>query len=235
MLTIHTRSLWYKMSWYENSARVPMIFHYPRLFKPHRVDESVSTLDLLPTLVDITGAKLDNRLSIDGRSFYKALLGQGKVHDEVYGEYMGEGTCTPLIMIRRGKYKYITCLADPPMLFNLQDDALEANDLCKSKDPGHTNVAAAFAEETAKKWDLRRIHEEVLASQRKRRLCWGALKSGRFESWDYDPPSESHTKYIRSTIELDELERKARYPPVDHLGRESFFASTHGLAGAAGE
>ena len=186
--------MWYKMSWYENSARVPLIFHYPRLFKPHRVKESISTLDLLPTLVDIIGAKLENKLPVDGRSFYGSLTGTKKAHDEAFGEYMGEGTCTPLMMIRRGRYKYVTCLADPPLLFDIETDPLEVKNLAESKDPEHTRIAAEFAEETAKKWDLRRIHEEVLESQRKRRLCWGALKLGRFESWDYEPPGEAAQK-----------------------------------------
>ena len=49
------RDLWYKMSWFENSARVPLIIHYPAKFAPKRVEESVSTMDLLPTFVDLAG------------------------------------------------------------------------------------------------------------------------------------------------------------------------------------
>ncbi|KAI4906793.1 hypothetical protein J4E90_010253 [Alternaria incomplexa] len=39
------------LSWYENSARVPMIINGPNI-APKKVKESVSTMDLLPTFVD---------------------------------------------------------------------------------------------------------------------------------------------------------------------------------------
>ncbi|KAH6883334.1 hypothetical protein BKA58DRAFT_397533 [Alternaria rosae] len=40
------------MRWYENSARVPMIINRPNI-APKKVKESVSTMDLLPTFVDL--------------------------------------------------------------------------------------------------------------------------------------------------------------------------------------
>ena len=230
------RSLWYKMNWYENSARVPLIVHYPRLFKPHRVAEHVSTIDMLPTFMDMIRAPIPEFLKaeIDGRSFYSALTGKGKVEDEVFGEYMGEGTISPVVMIRRGCYKYITSLVDPPQLFDLDADPLELKNLAES--PEHLKVARAFADQAKEKWSLQKMHDEALSSQRRRRLCWDALKAGdRFESWDYEPPYDAAFKYIRSTIPLDDLERRARYPPVDAYGKVSWLASTHGLAGARGQ
>lgn len=180
------RGLWYKMSWHEMSARVPMIINYPPMFTPRKVQESVSTLDMLPTLVALAGGCTEDILPIDGRSLYPALIGQ-KAKDEVFGEYMGEGTISPLMMIRRGQYKYVTCLADPPQLFDLKADPLELHNLAASADPEHVKLAVAFAKEASEKWDLQRIHDDALRSQRQRRLCWSALKQGRFESWDYQP------------------------------------------------
>ena len=47
---------------------------------------------------------------------------------------------------------------------------------------------------------------------------------------------DDQNRFIRSHIPLDELERRARFPIVDYLGREkSAQASHHGLAGAAGQ
>ena len=43
------RGLWYKMSFFEPSARVPLIVRAPGL-APRRVDAPVSLLDLAPTL-----------------------------------------------------------------------------------------------------------------------------------------------------------------------------------------
>ncbi|KAF2138089.1 uncharacterized protein K452DRAFT_329003 [Aplosporella prunicola CBS 121167] len=228
------RGLWYKMSWHEGSARVPLIINYPPRFKPRRVKESVSTMDLLPTLVDLAGGRMDTGLSIDGVSFYPALYGH-KVSDEVFGEYMGEGTISPVCMIRRGRWKYVTSLVDPPQLFDLEKDPRELHNVANSEDSLYAKVSHDFANEAAKKWDLEAIHDDCLKSQRQRRLCWNALKKGKFESWDYQPQDLASQKYIRSTIPLDDLELRARYPPVDAFGKPYITAHPHGIAGAKGE
>ncbi len=49
------RGLWYKMNWHENAARVPLIIGFPGEARPRRVAQSVSTIDLLPTLAEIAG------------------------------------------------------------------------------------------------------------------------------------------------------------------------------------
>ncbi|KAF2087141.1 choline-sulfatase [Saccharata proteae CBS 121410] len=228
------RDMWYKMSWYENSARVPLIINYPPRFSPRRVQESVSTMDLLPTLVDIAGGRMDTGLTIDGESFYPTLFGhRGK--DTVFGEYMGEGSESPVMMIRRGPYKYTCCLLDPPQLYDLEKDPQELHNVAQSDDAVYKKVAAAFAEEAAQKWDLKAIHEDALRSQRQRRLCWNALKKGTFTSWDYQPDDKASQKYIRSTIPLDDLELRARYPPVDALGKTFMTQHPHGMAAAKGQ
>jgi choline-sulfatase len=188
------RGLWYKMSWFENSARVPMLVNFPAKFAPRRVPENVSTMDLLPTLVDLVGGKRDEPLPLDGRSFYPALLGQ-KLEDEVIGEYMGEGTISPLVMIRRGEFKWVYSLVDPPQLFNVAEDPLELNDLIDSAHPEHKKLIADFEAETAQRWDLKALHAKALTSQRQRRVCWEALQSGTYESWDYQPREDAAQKY----------------------------------------
>ncbi|KAF1997341.1 choline-sulfatase [Amniculicola lignicola CBS 123094] len=230
------RSLWYKMSWFENSARVPMLVHNPARYAPKRVEQSVSTMDLLPTFVDIAGGNASDIIPIDGSSLHDYLVSDRPGKDEVFGEYMGEGTVTPVMMIRRGKWKYTTSLVDPPQLFDLVEDPQELVNLAKSPNVEHAQAFAAFEREAHHKWDFQQIHKDVLKSQRERRLVWQALQIGRKESWDYQPPGDDKERYIRSHIPLDELERRARYPVVDYLGREhTAVASHHGAAGAAGE
>jgi choline-sulfatase len=187
------RGLWYKMNWYEMSSRVPLIVNYPALFSPRRVNESVSTMDLPPTLVELVGGRVDHTAPIDGKSLYPALFGHG-AEDEVFGEYMAEGTISPIVMIRRGRYKYITSLVYPPQLFDLEADPEELKDLTKSAEFAH--VAARFAHEASKKWDLQRIHDDVLLSQRQRRICWEGLKQGTFASWDYQPSERSSGRCV---------------------------------------
>jgi choline-sulfatase len=185
------RSLWYKMSWFESSARVPLIINYPSRFTPHRVKESVSTMDLLPTLLDMVGGNKKYLLPIDGKSLYPALLNEAAA-DEVFGEYMGEGTISPVVMIRRGRYKYVLSLVDPPQLFDLESDPLELHNLAEEEN--HATLSSDFKQEALTKWNLPQIHSLVIQSQRQRRICWEALQEGAWEPWDYQPKDDATKK-----------------------------------------
>ncbi|KAK5717608.1 hypothetical protein LTR17_015961 [Elasticomyces elasticus] len=212
------RGLWYKMSYFESSVRVPMLWSYPKMWHPHHVPQSVSTLDILPTLVDIVGGRLEPGLPMDGVSIVPHLKGKD-THDTVFAEYMGEGTIAPMMMIRRGNWKYITCPADPDMLYNLATDPDEVVNLATSEDVAIKAVYNAFVDEALAKWDMEAITQDVLKRQRQRRLCHSALKQGLWTPWDYRVPDDSQNKYIRSHMELDDLERRARFPIVDTHGQ----------------
>jgi choline-sulfatase len=220
------RGLWYKMSYFEASVRVPLLIHHPSTFAPHRVSSNVSTLDILPTLADLVHTKLWPNLPMDGNSLLPHLENRAGGSDTVFAEYCGEGTIAPMMMIRRGEWKYITCPADPDQLYNLHSDPLEKINLASlpPKHPLYTpevaSTLSSFVSEAKAKWDMKTITENVLLSQRQRRLVWSALRTGKFTSWDYNPEDDGREKYIRSHIPLDDLELKARFPPVDAKGRE---------------
>jgi len=236
------RGLWYKMSYFESSVRVPMLFRYPKQWHPHRVPQNVSTLDILPTLVDIVGARLMPGLPMDGVSMVPHLKGKD-THDTVFAEYMGEGTIAPMMMIRRGGWKYITCPADPDQLYNLTTDPKELTNLAESEDEETKAVFKAFQAEASAKWNFDAITQDVLKRQRQRRLCFSALKIGQWTSWDYHVDDDSRNKYIRSHMDLDDLERRARFPIVDAHGNEKVLGAPgkHGVlkvphqAGALGQ
>ncbi|KAI0391485.1 choline-sulfatase [Xylariaceae sp. FL0594] len=223
------RGLWYKMSYFESSVRVPLLISDPRRFVPRRVKENVSTLDILPTLCDLAGTSLSPGLPIDGASLLPHLEGKPG-HDTAIAEYTGEGTISPLMMIRRGPWKYITCPTDPPQLFNLEKDPLELVNLAELADktegltPDEEEAKAKFEKfqaEAEARWDFDAITRSVLQSQRERRFVWSALTVGEFAPWDYNPDDNGTNKYIRSFLPLDDLERRARFPPVDKYGRET--------------
>ena len=211
------RGLWYKMSFLEPSARVPLLIYAPKYFQPHRVKESISTMDLFPTFVALAGGKLRTDLEMDGRSLLPHLLESDKNrHDEVIGEYMAEGTLVPLVMIRRGIYKFIYCSIDPPQLFNIKDDPHELNNLAQSSE--HVEIVASFLEEVEKRWNMSTITAQVLRSQRQRRFTNGALRFGQWKSWDHQPFRDASQQYIRSVgANLDDLEYLARYPRTAEL------------------
>jgi choline-sulfatase len=205
------RGLWYKMTFFERAVRVPLILCAPRRFAPRRVPDCVSLVDLLPTLLDVAGGGSDVA-PLDGRSLLPlARGGAAEGPDTVYGEYMAEGTAQPIFMIRRGQYKYIACADDPPQLFDLAADPLELNNLAGQ--PAQAARAAAFAEETARKWDSVAIRADVVASQRRRRMIHEALLQGRVQAWDYALRVDAAMQYYRNQGgALYASDRRARVP-----------------------
>jgi len=207
------RGLWYKMSWFESSARVPMIVHAPERFAPGRVSASVSTMDLLPTFIELAqGGKAAQTVTpIEGRSLLPHLTG-GQGHDEVIGEYMGEGAIAPLVMIRRGDLKFVHSPADPDQLFDLSRDPQELSNLVD--DPEYADLAEKFRQEVAARWDFDKVTEDVLWSQRRRRLVARSLMKGKVTPWDFQPFVDASQQYMRNTIDLDDLEARSRFPRV---------------------
>lgn len=198
------RGLWYKMSYFENSARVPLFVHHPHQFEPRRVKENVSTLDILPTMCDLVNSKPIVDIPLDGKSLFPHLTQSGNGHDKIYCEYTGEGTVSPLVMIKDGPWKYIYCPVDGTQLFNLADDPAELINLVKTlgktggartdKEAEAEKRLKEFEKECHERWDFEAARKQVILSQRKRRLVWSALRKGRFESWDFNPNDDGREK-----------------------------------------
>ncbi len=210
------RGLWYKMNFFEWSARVPLIVHGPKWFKPRRIRQPVSLVDLLPTLVELGGAGPQPELlePIDGRSLVPLL--QGKENDHpgiVLAELLSEGAIAPCLMIRQGDYKYIYSEPDPEQLFDLAADPHELENLAGR--PEYQEVQQRFRAELVRHWDPQSLKQSVLQSQRRRRLVSRALKVGRYTPWDFQPHQDASQQYVRSHLPLDDLERRKRFPPPD--------------------
>jgi len=205
------RGLWYKMNFYEPACRIPLIVHAPGRFAPRRVTGSASLLDLLPTFAALAnnGHEPEYAARIDGRNLLPALEGQ-EVRDEVIGEYLGEGAIAPIVMIRRGRYKFVHCPVDPDQLYDVAADPDERVNLA-----GQASLASVvedFRTEVARRWNLSQLNEEVLASQQRRHFVYAALRQGRFQPWDFQPIRDASRLYIRNDQELNDLEAMARFP-----------------------
>jgi choline-sulfatase len=205
------RGLWYKMSFLEPSARVPLIVASPGRYAPRRVAESVSLVDMLPSLVEIAGGDPDALDGLDGRSFLPHCRGEPGP-DGVIGEYCAEGAISPLVMIRRGPWKYVFAPTDGEQLFDLAEDVGERVD--RAGDPKLADILAGFRAEAEARWDFPAIDQAVRESQHRRRLVSEALALGRIEPWDFQPHRDASKLYMRNTIDLDDLEAMARFPRV---------------------
>ena len=209
------RGLWYKMNFFEHSARVPLIMSGPGV-RNGTCANACSLVDLLPTMLDIAAeADADRPVlgqPIDGRSLWPLATRGDDPIDEAIGEYCAEMTSHPVFMIRRGSLKYIHCDVDPPMLFDLTEDPGERVNL--ADDQRYAKQAEQFAREVRQRWDSEKIRRDVIRTQKQRRAVHAAMEAGPMTSWDYDPPSDAANRYVRNHMDWTEAAAKTRFPPL---------------------
>jgi choline-sulfatase len=203
------RGLWFKMSMFEGSARVPLMIALPG-GEGGRIDTPVSTLDVMPTLADIAGIDV-SALSgwSDGESLLPIVGGTTR-SALVPVEYAAEASIAPIVALRDGQWKYVHCAADPDQLYDLVADPHELRNLVD--DVGAAEVLArlrGLAEET---WDLPRFDADVRASQARRLLVYDALRKGGYYPWDFQPLKKASERFMRNHMDLNALEESQRFP-----------------------
>ena len=205
------RGLWYKMSFFEHSARVPLVMAGPGIVAGE-IASPCSLVDLLPTMLNFAGAAdLPMGQPVDGRALAPMARGGDEDDGHVIGEYFAEMTAMPVFMIRRGVWKYVHCDDDPPQLYNLDEDPCERTNL--AADPGCAGIAAGFAAEVASRWDSATLRDKVIASQAARRVVFEAMQAGRRTDWDYNPPRDAAEEYVRNHIDWTVAATRTRFPP----------------------
>ncbi len=210
------RGLWYKYTLLEPSLRVPLVFRIPGV-APSRSGQAVSHVDLLPTLLDLAtnGHPPEPIDPLDGTSIVPLLTSNhsdpGRV---VAAEFTAEGAIAPMLCVRRGDYKLILCPADPPQMFDLAADPLELDNLAERSDLAATR--AQLQAEVDSRWDIERLGDDVLDSQRRRRWIQDRLASGDYPAWDYQPFVDASAQFVRGGGQSSptKVQGLARFPYV---------------------
>ncbi|MBS8225789.1 choline-sulfatase [Vannielia litorea] len=203
------RGLWFKMTFYEGSARVPVMIASPEM-APGLVESPVSNIDICPTLCDLAGVSMEEVMPWTAGESLKPL-GQGQQRESAVAmEYAAEASYAPLVSLRKGRYKLNLCALDPDQLFDLQADPHELENL--ATDPAHAEAYEALKAEAATRWDLARFDEEVRRSQAKRWVVYEALRNGEYYPWDYQPLQKASERFMRNHMDLNTVEEDARFP-----------------------
>jgi len=146
--------MWWKSSFYEGSAGVPMIWSFPKAFaQGHRVGAATSLLDVGPTLIDLAGA--EQLPGASGHSLRGFLEGKNEIEgrpDEIFSENHSGASEPPGRMIRKGPWKLNHYFGyEEPQLFNIEEDPQELHDL--AGDSKYADVKAELLARVCEGWD----------------------------------------------------------------------------------
>jgi len=203
------RGLWFKMSFYEGSARVPFMICAPDM-EPGLIETPVSNIDVCPTLCDLAGVDMEEIMPWTTGMSLKPM-GQGVERTEpVAMEYAAEASYAPLVCLRYGKWKYTRCVLDPDQLFDLEADPHECRNLAQVAE--HQGTLQTLKAKSEKRWDLERFDADVRQSQARRWVVYEALRNGDYFPWDYQPLQKASERYMRNHMDLNVLEESQRFP-----------------------
>ena len=137
---------------YEESLRVPLVLHNPRLFpSPRRVSGRLSLVDVMPGLLELV--KMPVPSAVQGRSFRPLVDGREKERREIYFESLfgqEEYGWAPLTGLIDGSFKYIS-LPDAE-LYDVDADRRESQNLLAGREEAARAMdrkLAAFVERAA--------------------------------------------------------------------------------------
>ncbi len=137
---------------YEGGIRVPFIMNWPGTIPAQKItDEPMSSIDILPTILDAVAIEPPADLTIDGVSLWPHATSGGSVplnsrvllwHFPHYRHPPG-----PYSIIRDGDWKLIKFWTGVRELYNLKDDLSESNDLSASLPEKVTELEAQLLQD----------------------------------------------------------------------------------------
>jgi choline-sulfatase len=233
------RGMWFKQTFFEGAARVPLIVAGPNVPAERRIKSNVSLVDLMPTLLTLAGAEAaDTRL--DGHDLTPLFEDETSAHDEVIAEYSDMGVCAPCRMIRSGDYKYVYVHGEPPMLFDLARDRDERHNL--AGDPSYHEIETHLRDRLLADWNPEAINRRILASQADRQLIWSVMRSQPArDNWSIEIRKGDKSRYVRGGGDAEgtvATKGRARLPyvlPVAESAPQSVEALTAAACGKVEE
>jgi arylsulfatase A len=123
---------------YEGGIRIPTFITWPGNISTTKISEPVITMDIYPTLLELTGCKQLPKQTVDGRSLASLIRGEKKILKRPflawwYPHSNGHGT-QPCQAILKDGWKLIHYIKqNETELYRLDEDEGERNDLAKAE------------------------------------------------------------------------------------------------------
>jgi len=158
---------------YDTLVHTPLIMKIPGI-KPRRITSQVRNIDIMPTLAEVVGQKIDTSL-LQGRSLFPVIRGKDKTSRPAISSDSLHGNS-----LRYEGYKLIAT-STKNSLFDLKTDPRESNNLWFNQLILRGNMRAKLLEMRYAEWPL-------------------AQKLGATETWSLDTQTLDHLKdlgYIR--------------------------------------
>ena len=177
------RGMWFKKHFFEASLKVPLIIT-GGAFGPGRATTPASLVDLLPTFMGIAkGSGWTSPVEpLDGEDL-STKLETLEPERAVYAEYLAEATTAPIFMVRQGRYKYIYSVDDPPLLFDVESDPHERQNLAGQA--AHRAAEERLRALVLQRWDSETLAAQIRLSQQRRRLVLSSDLQGQRPRWNH--------------------------------------------------
>ena len=183
---------------WEESIRIPGVLRYPRAAKAARVEQALfSHIDFVPTLLGLCGVRPP--AGVQGTDMSGVIRGErtgapDSAFFQIFGPFRGDGTPHSWRGVRTGRYMYARRESEPWVLYDLEKDPFEMNNL--ARDPAASRLMA-------------NLEGRLQAWMRKTRDAW---------RYDWTHPVEDNGRLYRhrTFYTVDEYLRWAReHPELD--------------------
>jgi choline-sulfatase len=204
------RGLWFKMSFYEGSARVPLMIAGARLVagaasrprsRPRRHADAGDLAGIDPSATSPW---------TDGEDRLTPLATGEAAHGRCDGICRRRVSIAPLVCLRDGPLEIQAAALRPirPSSFDLANDPHERPVADRSAYARGLPLPRQ-ARRRAGTWPPSTRRAE---SQARRWVVYEALRNGAYYPWDYQPLQKASERYMRNHMDLNVLEESKRFP-----------------------
>lgn len=204
-----------KHNMYDAAIKVPFIISYPKALPQGTRNESlVSLIDVMPTLADMIGAKVDKE--VQGISLVETANTGNEIKDRVvFTEYRAgnynafpKQKDLPSRMMRKGNYKYIYTHGVIDQLYDLEKDPNERENLVLDNNFQEILQEMKFA--TLVDWRFDK-YSPIKTSKKGNKISWSASEYIKDYTIYYSKSGEiEKAKLVASNIQESNFEAKEK-------------------------